>query len=249
MPWPTVSFATSCWERDWRWILLQKDYLAQHQIARHCFPFAERLLVINNVQDMTAVKRAAEAQVDAGILTRYVVAEEKILPHFQLKRQDFGIEQQVSADWVFYNALAPLAAIYESRSEYLLYLTGDTYLEQPIDWIRPALRWMEKDPMIKVANLTWNGQYREAKKEAYRTTWNFYQAKEGFSDQVFLVRGRDFRQAIYAELRPDAAHFPRGDVFEKRVFSYMKNHGWERITFRRGSYTHKNIIYRNEFGI
>ena len=34
---------------------------------------------------------------------------------------------------------------------------------------------------------------------------------------------------------------PTTDVFEKRVFSYMKNRGWERITFRRGSYIHQNV--------
>ena len=100
---------------------------------------------------------------------------------------------------------------------------------------------MEKEPRIKVANPTWNGKYKEAKKESYRTTWNFYRAKEGFSDQLFLVKKADFCHPIYGEILSDSMHYPRGDVFEKRVFSYMKNRGWERIVYRHGSYTHENV--------
>jgi hypothetical protein len=232
---PTVTFATSCWERDWRLILLDPNYLRVRQIENHCFPFAEKLLVINNVEDLAAVKNAAQAKVDEGVLTRYVIAKESVLPFFRLKRSDF------ERDWLYYNALAPLTAVYECRSDYLLYLTGDVRLDEPVDWIRPAIRWMEKDENIKVANPTWNRNFPEARRESYRTTWNFYRARQGFSDQLFLVRKNDFRRPIYGEIRPDSHHYPRGDVFEKRVFSYMKNRGWERITYRRGSYVHENV--------
>jgi hypothetical protein len=232
---PTVSFFTTCWEKDWRVILLDPDYLRLRQIGNHCFPFSEKILVINNVDDLAAVKKAAQEKVDEGVLTRYVVADEAILPAFQLNRAEFP------SDWLYYNAIGPLTAIHGCQSDYLLYLTGDVRLDASLDWIRPSLRWMEKDPKIKVANPTWNGKYKDAKKESYRTTWNFYQAKEGFSDQVFLVRTKDFRQPIYWEIRPDGTHYPHGDTFEKRVFSYMKNREWERITFRRGSYIHENI--------
>ena len=230
---PSVTFATSCWERDWRHILLDPVYLPERQIGYHSFPFAERLLIINNVLDLEAVKRAAQSWVDRGILTRYVVAGD-ILSHFELKRSDFD-------DWQYYNALGPLTAIHEVQSEYLLFVTGDVYLKQPVRWIEKAIRCLRKNRILKVANLTWNDNRREAKKESYRRTWNFFVANQGFSDQMFLVRSSDFKQPIYREVRPDAAHFPRGDVFEKRVFSYMKNRGWERITYRHGSYTHENI--------
>lgn len=230
---PTVTFATACWEKDWRLILLDPDYLAVRQIGHHCFPFAERLLIINNVSDLEAVKQAAAQKVREGVLTRFVVAED-ILPSFGLHRSQFN-------DWQYYNALAPLSAIYHAKSEYLLYLTGDVYLKKPVDWIPKAIRFLQKRDEIKVANLLWNECTGEAKKESYRRTWNFFVANQGFSDQMFLVRSSDVRAPIYGEIREDAAHYPRGDVFEKRLFSFMKNHGWERITFRRGSYTHENV--------
>ncbi len=229
----TVTFATSCWEKDWRLILLDPNYLAVHQIQNHLFPFAEKLLIINNVSDIEAVKKAAQEKIDQGVLTRFVVAED-VLPFFDLKRADFD-------DWQYYNALAPLNAIYHAKSDYLLYLTGDVYLKQPVNWIDKALRYMSKRSRVKVANLTWNDQFKEAKKESYRSTWNFFVADVGFSDQMFLVKRDYFCKSIYGEIRSDGAHFPRGDVFEKRVFSYMKNRKWERITYRRGSYTHENV--------
>lgn len=246
---PTVTFATSCWEKDWRPILLDPLYLKEKQIENHAFAFQERVLIINNVQDLASVKQAAQEKIDQGILSRYVVASEiarEMLSFFQLKRSDFrmgadaSLYEGVNPDWIYYNALGPLAAIYTCQSDYLLYLTGDVRLDQKCPWIEKALRRMEKKENYKVANLIWNGNTKEAKKESYKREWNFFVAKEGFSDQLFLVKRKDFRQPIYGEIRADSTHFPRGDVFEKRVFSYMKNRGWERITYRHGSYTHEN---------
>jgi len=244
---PSVTFATSVWEKDWKHVLLGPEYLRVKQIENHCFPFAERLLVINNVKDVEEVKRVAKDLVAQGVLTRFLVAEERVLEFFGLKRGDFKmgedahLYENVNCDWIYYNALGPLTAIYECKSDYLLYLTGDVRMDRPVDWVKPAVKKMEKSQLVKVANPVWNGRYGEAKKESYKRGWSFYTAKEGFSDQLFLVKTSDFKQPIYGEIRPDSAHFPRGDVFEKRVFSYMKNRGWERIIYRRGSYTHENF--------
>ena len=242
-PAPSVAFATTCWERDWRTILHDPEYLRVRQIENHQFSFAEKILIINNVSDLPAVKKAAQAKVDEGVLTRFVVADEiaeEILSFFQLQRSDFqpGPNAGVNADWIYYNALGPLAAIYAAQSKYLLYMTGDVYLKTPASWIEKAQHLMELKNNYKVANLTWNGRYDEAKRESHKTRWNFYVSKTGFSDQMFLVRKADFCQPIYHESRPDTDHVPRGDVFERRVLSYMLNRGWERITYRYGSYIH-----------
>jgi hypothetical protein len=228
-----VAFATNCWENDWKHILLNPDYLPKKQIGFHCYPFAEKILIINNVLDLPKVKEAAQVWVDKGVLTRFVVAQD-VLPFFGLRRSDFN-------DWQYYNALGPLNAIYECQSEYLLYVTGDVYLKKPVSWIEKTLAYMERDPKRKVGNLVWNDNWKEARRESYRGTWNFLLSGSGFSDQMFLVKTEDFRAPIYGEVREDGNHFPRGDVWEKRVFSYMKNHGWERVICRRGSYTHENI--------
>lgn len=249
-PVPSVSFATNCWERDWQQILLDPHYLAQRQIANHLFPFKEKILIINNVNDLPAVCHAAQKKVDEGVLTRFVVAEKiahDVLIFFQLKREDFRpgrdayLYHNVNADWIYYNAIGPLAAIYLAQSDYLLYLTGDVRLDEPIEWIDQALFLMEKDSRYKVANLTWNHKYEEARRESLGRKKGFYVAGQGFSDQLFLVKRADFCAPIYREIRADAGHFPRGDVFEKRAFSAMKNRGWLRLTYSKGSYIHEHV--------
>lgn len=230
---PSITFCTSCWEKDWRPILLSPDYLAVRQIANHLYPFEKKMMIINNVEDLNAVNAAVQEKIDRGVLTESIVATD-ILSHFGLKRSDFN-------DWQYYNALAPLNAIYHCKTDYLLYVTGDVYLKKPVNWIPRAISYMTKHPEIFVANLTWNDNYKEAKKESYRRTFNFYVAERGFSDQMFLVRTKDIQGANYGEIHKESGHFPHGDIFEKRIFSFMLNRSLERITFRRGSYTHENF--------
>jgi hypothetical protein len=240
---PKVTFATCCWEKDWRHLLLEPDYLKVKQIERHAFPFDEKLLIINNVLDKEAVLAAAQKKIEEGVLTRVCLAEtlvEEALSFFQLKRSDFVPNEGIAADWIYYNALGPLTALYLCSTDYLLYLTGDVWLPKKVAWIDCAVRRMERVAKYKVANLVWNENYKEVKKESYKKEWNFFVAKQGFSDQLFLVSSREFRQPIYGEIRSDSGHYPRGDVWEKRVFSYLKNRKLERITYRRGSYLHEN---------
>lgn len=248
---PGVTFATSVWEQDWEKILCHPTYLKEMQIARHCFSFEKKILVINNVKDPAKVVKVAEERKKEGILTDVIVAkdyESSLLSFFQLERKDFrkGVDAHlypnVTDDWVFYNATGPLAAIYFCQTPYLLYMTGDSHLKEPVQWIEKAITLMERNPKYKVSNLTWNNDYQGAKKESFRKKKDFFVAKEGFSDQCFLVRMSDFQRPIYQEIRKDAHHFPRGDVFEKRVFSFLKNRGYQRLIYRYGSYTHENII-------
>lgn len=240
----SCDFATTVWENDWRHILLTPGYLENKMMGNHCFNFKNRLLVINNVKNLSCVKEVASYFVEKGILTEIVVAreiEEDLLNFFCLKKEDFISSDGVVHEWVYYNALGPLSAIYLAKSPYLLYHTGDVWLEKPVSWVEKSIAMMENDSKIQVANLIWNGNLEEVKRESYKKTWNFFFAKEGFSDQQFLVRKDVFCKPIYSDIRSDSHHYPRGDVFEKRVFSFLKNHGYERLIARAGSYIHQNI--------
>ncbi|MGD2170379.1 MAG: hypothetical protein PVI40_09085 [Chlamydiota bacterium] len=243
----SVTFATACWEEDWKTLLLDDNYLNEKMISPHLYDFEEKILIINNVKDRKKVEKLAQDKVQKNILTGYVIAEDissNVLDFFQLKRSDFKkgddahLYANVDNDWIYYNALAPLSAIYSAKSDYLLYMTGDSYLKDPVSWIDKSVAMLEKKEKVKVANLIWNGKIDEVKKESYKKNRNFFFAKEGFSDQLFLVSLETFKKPIYHEIREDSHHFPRGDVFEKRVFSYLKNRGYERLIFKHGSYTH-----------
>ncbi len=238
---PTVAFATTVWEKDWRPILLGPSYLKVQQIENHCFDFAEKILIINNVDNLDEVIKAARKKIDEGVITSFHIANEEVLSFFDLKRSDFRPDPGIHSDWVYYNALGPLAALYYANTDYLLYLTGDVYLPKRVDWIPKTIRRMEKSEKLKVANLVWNENYNEAKKESYKQEWNFFLAKEGFSDQMFLVKRSDFVKPLYNEIHKTSGHFPRGDVFEKRAYSAMKYRGWERLIYRKGFYIHENF--------
>lgn len=231
-------------------MILQGDYLSKKQIDPHRFEFEKRILIINNVKDPKRVTDAAQKKVEEGVLTYFYLSQEKdkeIMKFFSLKREDFKagpdahLYPGVNNDWVYFNALAPLAAIYFCKTDYLLYLTGDSYLTDKVDWITTAIDQMERKPKFKVANLTWNLNYEEAKRESYKEDEDFYIAKDGFSDQFFLVKTEEFQKPIYGEIREDSSHFPRGDVFERRVYSYLKNRGFLRLTYKHGSYLHESV--------
>ncbi len=239
-----VTIATSCWEKDWRYVLQGKSL--QENIEKHQFAFSERLLVINNVLNQEEVWKKAEELEKKQILTKIVSSQKKekeVLSFFSLTKEEFLAndtreEYQVDNEWIFYNSLAPLTAIYFCKTPYLLYFTPDAYLKKPLSWIEKALFLLEKDKTYKVANPLWNERKREAKKESLQKKRGFWVSKEGFSDQMFLVKTEDFQKPIYSEVGECTKKFPRGEVFEKRVYIHLKNQGYKRLIFSKGSYYH-----------
>src|SRR4051812_8149375 len=86
-----VTFETKCWEQDWE-VLLTTPRLGQ-MIERNHFPFARRVLLINNMSDPAAVQRAAERAIQQGVLSEFhLVAEhaDEALEFFQVNAASFG---------------------------------------------------------------------------------------------------------------------------------------------------------------
>ena len=231
----SVTFATSCWERDWD--ILLKTKLLQNKIQRSNFDFAKKYLIINNVKNRTKVEYYAKAAVDMGVVTDYFFVEDyisEVLEFFQLSKEALGKGLNYSNH--------ELVSIYLCQTDYLVFYTGDTRLDQKVDWIQPSIDELEKNGNYKVANPVWNEKYDEALKEAASEIENFY-VGFGFSDQCFLVRTRDFKAPIYNETNPASDRYPKygGETFEKRVDSWMRNHNYLRLTFKHGSYMHEDF--------
>ena len=233
MPTPTVTFETKCWEQDWE-VLLKTDRLEQ-MIARNRFAFAERVLVINNVDDPAEVARHARAAVDRGVLTRFHVAADhadEALRFLQIERDSFG------PGYVY--SIAELVGVYLCRTEFLVHFSSDSILRAPVDWLTPAIHAFRNVAVVGAANPMWHEQW--PRNEAVREGPDFY-VGHGFSDQCYLVRTSDVRAPIYNEAHPWSARFPKygGQSFEKRVDSWMLNHRRFRITYKRAWYDHENI--------
>ena len=233
---PSVTLETKCWERDWEFLL--RTGRIERMIERSRFNFAKRTLCINNVADVEKVSRYAERLVSSGVLTDFVVVAEKekeVLDFFGLSKES------LTSGFVY--SIAELVGIYVCETDYLLHFSGDSMPATESAWLPSALSRMESDDRAKVANLTWNGNYSEAAAESFAEDPDFY-VGYGFSDQMYLVRTSDFRRReVYHETNPLSARYPRygGELFEKRVDSWMRNHDYHRLTYRHGAYVHKNF--------
>ena len=180
---------------------------------------------------------AADACVANDTLTAYALVAEHAaaaLAALRLTRESLGSGYCYS--------IAELVGIYRCRTQYLLHFSSDSMLACPCAWIEPAIARLRQFPAVKVANPVWNSRFAEAKQEALFEDDDWYTGF-GFSDQCYLIAPALFRQDIYRETHPASARYPAygGNLFEKRVDAWMRNHGCYRITYKHGSYIHQNF--------
>ena len=233
----TITFETKVWENDWE-IMLKTHRIAQ-MIERCHHPFEEKILYINNVSDLGVVKKAADRLISEQILTRYVVVAdhaEAALEFFSLSKDKLGKG--------YYYSIAELVSIYLTNTKYLLHFSSDSIIAPRIrkDWLKVGINILDSNPQVKVFNLIWNKKYKEAAKESEFEDQDIFYGN-GFSDQMYLVRTSDFKDRIYEYDHPDAARYPvyGGELFEKRVYSWLRHHHYLRATYKHGSYLHQNF--------
>lgn len=237
-----VTFETKVYEKDWEYIL-KGNYLKE-MILRNNYSFYKRIVLINNVSNIEKVRMYAQSKVKEGVIDAYYVVEEyadEALTFFNINKSSFK--------GGYYYSIAELVSIYLCETDYLLHFSSDSYIQKSdISWIDKALDILKKRNDILVANPTWNCKYEEAENESIEEVGGFY-VGYGFSDQCFLIRTSDFKKQIYNETHVDSNRYPRygGELFEKRVDSYMRNHNKLRITSKLVSYIHANFPKRSIF--
>ncbi|MGB7769085.1 MAG: hypothetical protein WBN22_09580 [Verrucomicrobiia bacterium] len=231
---PTVTLETKCWEHDWRHIL-ESEWL-RLLADRNDYPFGEKILMINNAKNYSVVSKHAERAIQRGWITKYIIVEEhaaEALDFFSISRESLGIGYSYS--------IAELVGIFLCRSDFLLHYAGDCMPAAASNWVSRAVCLMSQDPRIKVCTLH-PGEDPGGEKQGLVGETNDFYLGQGFSDQCYLVRAADFRQRIYNESNPASARYPKygGELFEKRVDSWLRNHGHLQAAFKHAHYTHKN---------
>jgi len=231
-----VTFETKVWENDWKYILTG-NYL-DRLIDRCHFPFEEKTLIINNVSNRGLVQKYAENKVRKGIIDHYYFAEDyadETLAFFNLTKDSFK--------GGYYYSIGELVSIYLCKTDYLLHFSSDTFLpKDKIAWIEEALKVFKSRKDIIVANPSWNYSFKSAKKESMDENDLFY-IGYGFSDQCYLIKTDIFRQRIYNETNDFSERYPKygGQLFEKRVDSFMRNNHLLRISSKKKTYIHRNF--------
>ncbi len=190
--------------------------------------------MINNAHNMEELQDHAQRLIDRNWIDKVIVVAdhaEATLRHFGLTRDEFGVGYVYS--------ISELVSLRLCETDYLLHFSGDSMPIAPVCWIEQAISLMTSDPRVKVANLTWQSNYQQAKAESSEETENFYLGF-GFSDQCYFVHVPTFQQRIYGEWNSASQRYPAygGELFEKRVDSWMRNHGYLRATYRHGAYWH-----------
>jgi hypothetical protein len=112
-----------------------------------------------------------------------------------------------------------------------------------------ACKILEEDSRFVTVNPTWNYRFDSAKKESIGERIENFYIGYGFSDQCYLVRTADFKAKIYNYSHPISKRYPKygGELFEKRIDSYMRSKGLLRLTSANETYMHKNFPKKNLF--
>jgi hypothetical protein len=231
-----LTFETKCYENDWEFIL--KGSYLEKMIERCNYPFAKKVVLINNVKDIKKAGRYAERKIKKGIIDEYYLVED----HAKKALDFFNIEMDSFRGGYLYS-ISELVGILLCETEYLVHFSSDSFPDNSRSrWIPEAMDIFRERKDILVANPTWDFNFLQAKEESVGTIGNFYLG-QGFSDQCYMVRIKDFRKQIYNESHPASARYPAygGELFEKRVDSYMRNHDFLRITSKQSCYMHKNF--------
>jgi hypothetical protein len=232
---PTITFETKCWEKDWKLVMRTGRLRKMIRMCRH--DLDERILYINNVENREKVLAEAYKYIKDGTLTSAVFVDDlaqQALDFFEIDRGSFK--------GGYYYSIQELAGIYNCRTDYLMHFSGDSMITNREPWIDAAIGRMEADKSILVANPNWDRKNTEAKAESLSEDAEFFRGF-GFSDQCYLIRAADFKKRIYNEKHEASRRYPdyAGEIFEKRVDSYMRNHNLQRITSMKAFYRHQNF--------
>jgi hypothetical protein len=233
-----ITFETKCYENDWEY-MLKTNYL-DLMIKRCNINFEFKQLIINNVKNPEIVKKYAQKKIDKGIIDAFYIVDDYIdetLQFFDIRKDSFGKGYNYSC--------SELVGLYLSKTKYHLHFSSDAFLPKisRSGWIKEACQMFDMDSNYVVANPCWDNEFATAISQSVKPNSGSFIVGYGFSDQCYLVRTADFRAPIYNFKHPDSERYPKygGELFEKRVDSYMRTNQLLRLTHSKESYVHRNF--------
>ncbi len=233
-----ITFETKCYENDWEYLLKTK-YL-DLMISNCNINFEFKQLIINNVKKPEIVKKYAQKKIDKGIIDAFFVVDDYIdeaLHFFDIRKDSLGKGYNYSC--------SELVGLYLTRTKYHLHFSSDAFLHKisRSGWIKEACQLFEMESKYVVANPCWDYEFEDAISQSVKPKTGSFIIGYGFSDQCYLVRSADFRTQIYNFKHPDSERYPKygGELFEKRVDSFMRTNQLLRLTHSSESYVHRNF--------
>ncbi|NJK94055.1 MAG: hypothetical protein HC830_13330 [Bacteroidetes bacterium] len=232
---PTLTFETKCYENDWQFLL--KAGRLRKMIEWCDYKFDNRVLYINNVNDLDLVKKYADKCVSRNIIDSYIVVND----YANEALKAYNIDPK-SFNGGYYYSIQELTGILLCKTDYLLHFSGDSLMKVRKPWIAEGIKSLEINDRFFVANPGWN--YRTLNEGGLIAGEDdqFWHQKIGFSDQCYLIKVNRYKADIYNDTHVDNTIFPAygGEMFEKRVNAYMMNNNLLRLTSKHAAYRHRN---------
>jgi len=233
--WPRVpvDLLVNCYERTYRNVLSEGFFDAIREQNR--VEFAGRYAVINNVADASDARALAERMRASGEIDGFVFVHEQLdsaLRRTGLRRRNLGARPYF-VDYALVMAItgtAPFVVGWDAEVE----------LDEPADWITPALDLLAERPDVFSAAPRWPARGFDTLDEEsisadspWRLTWSF-------GDQAWLARRDELASPIYRRFAPATlARTPMHPFsFEARIESYQRSS-------RRFRAVHEDIGYRH----
>ena len=237
----SVTFFTQCYEGDWQAIILNGGI--ERKLENLDYKFTKKILIITNVENRDIVEESIKQLVDKNILDGYFFTDDysdEVLEFFNIDKDSFN--------GGYWYSISPLLSIYLCDTDYMVYLTGDSLTEKTdYDWISKGIEMMLLNPKIKSANPVWNHDFNNAEQQENNLNNHTFEKSlewwygQGFSDQCFLIKTETFKNKIYNNHNNlSDIHYPKyaGESFEKRVYSFLLNQNYYRITNKQITYFH-----------
>ena len=194
-------------------------------------------LYINNVDNLSLVCSNADKLISKNIIDEYIIVDqyaEEALKFFEIDIDSFN--------GGYYYSISELVSIYLDKSDYLVHFSSDSDMVTKYDWISDSIKLMRENNKIAVTNPKWNINWNYI--DSYFEDNLFYYQNGTFSDQCYMIKLEEFKNKIYNEYHISSNAYPPygGELFEKRVNSYLMNNERIRATSKNAVYDHKKII-------
>lgn len=231
----TVGFQMSCYEKTWRDVIYKKIDENLSYLSRFGDIFSEKLLIINNVNSYTVVRTEFLKKYKGEDISAWDTGNESqneiILNKFGLYLKE--IQPKNYSIQHFYG-------IYLTDCDYIFHVSEDCDISKLDDnFIIECIEEMESNYNIIVAFPRWCPDVDSNFEEVLPKTKKFrYQF--GFTDQVYLIKTKEFKKDIYHYTHPMSERYPwyGGECFEKRVDAYMRKENMYGIVHREYEYKH-----------
>jgi hypothetical protein len=230
---PAVDLVINAYERTYRSVL--SEGFVSRINGDNGNVFARSVVLLNNILDRSDAHHRALALLESGELHSVFSVNDHLdeaLHVTGLSRRDLSTIPHYS-DWA-------LAALVLPGADYMVHWDAEVHMSSPCDWVTPSMRLMQEDQRISVANPLWSGGgFSQEERERVGDFCLSY----GFSDQVYLIDRREFRNHIYHHWVPISLRYPLAHIapyFEQMVDAYLRVTRRYRATFLGAQYEHPN---------